>query len=190
MSIQKKITIYTLEMMDPAELRPATRKPDGAKIIQSEAPSPEFNRFLYTAVGGKWFWRDRLGWSYSRWLDYLSRTEHQTWVAYLDGTPAGYAELEKQHGGYVEIVYFGLLPQFIGRGLGGYLLTTVIEKAWAMDAVRVWVHTCTLDHPNALANYQARGLQIVSTDDFMVNLPDEPPGPWPGAYRTEHAVLI
>jgi GNAT superfamily N-acetyltransferase len=80
-------------------------------------------------------------------------------VAYFSGTPAGYFELEKDKGN-VEIAYFGLLPQFIGQGIGGYLLTRAVEQAWQMSAERVWVHTYTLDHPNALSNYQARGFRI------------------------------
>ena len=78
---------------------------------------------------------------------------------YLRGTPAGYFELDDQDGD-VEIAYFGLLPQFLGKGLGGGFLTAAVEKAWEMGAARVWVHTCSLDHPNALKNYQARGFQI------------------------------
>lgn len=80
-------------------------------------------------------------------------------MLYVKGAPAGYFELEFQDGN-VEIACFGLLPRFIGLGLGGHLLTEAISRAWQMEATRVWVHTCTLDHPNALANYQARGLRI------------------------------
>lgn len=81
----------------------------------------------------------------------------------------------------VEIAYFGLLPQFIGKGFGGHLLTRAVEQAWAMGARRVWVHTCTLDGPAALANYQARGFRIYKEVVSEETLPDQTPGPWPGA---------
>ena len=93
----------------------------------------------------------------------MDRPQLATWLAYLHGTPAGYFELETQPDDSVEIAYFGLLPQFIGQGIGGVLLTRAIESAWQMGAERVWVHTCSLDHPQALKNYQARGLQIFKT---------------------------
>jgi GNAT superfamily N-acetyltransferase len=86
----------------------------------------------------------------------------RTFVAYYDNSLAGYYELRRDDEGGVEIAYFGLLPEFIGRGLGGALLTSAIEEAWQMLSLvsRVWVHTCNLDHPAALANYQARGMAI------------------------------
>jgi GNAT superfamily N-acetyltransferase len=78
-------------------------------------------------------------------------------------------------------VHFGLLPGFIGRGLGGELLTAATSRAWEMGAGRVWVHTCTLDHPQALPNYRARGFHVFHTEEKLEELPDEPLQPWPGA---------
>jgi GNAT superfamily N-acetyltransferase len=100
------------------------------------------------------------------------------------GTPAGYAELERQGAGDVEIAYFGLIPAFIGQGLGGWLLSHVIERAWAMAATtRVWVHTCSLDGPHALANYKARGMVEFATTTHVMDISGPSPGPWPGAQR-------
>jgi GNAT superfamily N-acetyltransferase len=181
------VTTFYLQMLDPSELVPATRQPNGVEIRQAVVPSPELNRYLYCAVGGDWHWHARLEWTYSQWVEYLFRPEQETWIAYLRGTPAGYIELDKKTDGSVEIVYFGLLPQFIGRGIGGYFLTTGIRRAWEMGANRVWVHTCTLDHPKALANYEARGLKQYKQDEQVVVLPSEQPGPWPGAQRPLHA---
>jgi GNAT superfamily N-acetyltransferase len=180
----RTVTIFHLEMTDPAQLRPARYVPEDVGIRQAGVPSPEFNRFLYASVGGDWFWTERLGWTCDHWLTYLDRPELETWVVYGSGTPAGYVELERQPGANVEIAYFGLLPQFVGRGIGGYFLYKAIERAWQMEARRVWVHTCTLDHPNALANYQARGLRMFAKEDKLVVLPDAPLGPWPGARRS------
>ena len=178
-----RVIIYHLEIQDPGALRPAQRQHPDAEIRRVEIVCPEFNRFLYAAVGGEWHWHERLSWSYEQWTTYLERPQHETWVAYVRGTPAGYVELERHPSGSVEICYFGLLPQFIGHGLGGQLLTHAIRRGWEMGATRVWVHTCTLDHPSALRNYQARGLEIYREDEKMVMLPDSPPGPWPNAQR-------
>jgi GNAT superfamily N-acetyltransferase len=170
-------------MTDRSELRPARPGPLSFHLVRSEIPCPELNRFLYTAVGARWWWYSRLEWDYGRWWAYLDRPGLETWIAYVSGTPAGYFELERQEGDNVELAYFGLLPSFIGRGLGGPLLTAAITRAWDMGAKRVWVHTCTLDHPQALANYHARGFRIFRTEEKMEDLPGEPLQIWPGANR-------
>ena len=184
MTIMTRVIIYHLEMTDPANLRPSHRDHPDIKVQRAEVPSPEFNRFLYSAVGGHWHWHERLSWSYDRWMQWLDRPEQETWVAYVRGTPAGYIDLERQPEGNVEIAYFGLLPQFIGRGIGGYLLHFGIQRGWDMGASRVWVHTCSLDHPSALRNYQARGLRLFKEEERWVMLPDETPGPWPNAKQS------
>jgi GNAT superfamily N-acetyltransferase len=182
------VTTTYLEQTDPGDLRPA-RTPDAVDVVRAEIPSPELSRFLYTAVGGDWHWIDRLDWSYDRWLAYLERPGVETWVAWLSGTPAGYVELDPQDDGAVEIAYFGLLPAFVGRGLGGHLLTVGTARAWDLASrwprreptKRVWLHTCTLDGPQALANYQARGFSVYRTANHDEDVADAPPGPWPGA---------
>ena len=188
--LREVITRY-FQMTDPAQLRPARSACADFVIRQARSPSPELNRFLYTAVGGDWHWIDRLSWTYARWLDYLARPELETWVGYEGGTPAGYFELEAQSGQGtardVEIAYFGLLPLFIGRGLGGPLLTAAVKRAWEMGVSRVWLHTCTLDHSSAAGNYEARGFRLYKEETKLVDLPDESPGPWPGAGRARSA---
>ncbi len=180
------VTSY-LEMTDPSQLRPLRATGIDWQLIQASIPCPELNRFLYTAVGGDWYWIDRLPWTHEQWLAYLSRPGLETWVAYVGGTPAGYFELELQASTGVEIVYFGLLPQFVGRGLGGALLTAATERAWQLRPARVWLHTCTLDHPGALANYQARGFRLYKEEAHFEELPAETPGSWPGAQRPKAA---
>ena len=157
--MDSSVTTCYLEMTAPQDLRAAHSNNPELQVIQAQIPYPPFNRFLYEVVGKAWSWTDKLSWSEEQWSDYVCRPELQTWVAYLSGTPAGYFELEKQNES-VEIAYFGLLPQFIGQGIGGHLLTRAVEQAWQMQARRVWVHTCTLDHPSALSNYQARGFRL------------------------------
>ena len=176
----QSVTTWYLQQTDPAQLRCAKIPQPQPQILRAELPLPELNRFLYTAVGGDWHWIDRLSWSRARWLQQLDRPEVQTWVLYLQGTPAGYVELERKDDD-VEIAYFGLIPAFIGRGLGGHLLSVGIEKAWAMGARRVWVHTCSLDGEHALANYQARGMALYKTETAQKDVGPSP-GPWQGAH--------
>ncbi len=177
-----EVTTWYLEMLSPSQLRPAFSSNPNLVVIRAEIPCPELNRFLYTSVGGDWYWIDRLSWTKNRWLEYLNRREVQTWVAYLSGTPAGYVELVAQPGDNLEIAYFGLLRQFIGQRIGGHLLSVGIKQAWEMGAKRVWVHTCSLDGPYALANYLSRGFQIYKEQTSQQELPEKPIGPWAGAY--------
>ncbi|MEW9530001.1 GNAT family N-acetyltransferase [Microbispora sp. NPDC049125] len=185
------VTTWYLEQTSPADLRPAHRPGEPVDIVRAEVPSPEFGRFLYTAVGGDWQWTDRLPWTWRQWMDWLARPGAEIWVAWLRGTPAGYVELDAQEEGTVEIAYFGLLPYAIGRGLGGHLLSEGAARAWDLagrwpgrEATRrVWVHTCSLDGPAALANYRARGFRIYDEKRNAPGDEDEgaTPGPWPGA---------
>lgn len=167
-----------LEQRSPAEIRAAAQPGDSLDVVRVELPAPEFSRFLYATVGADWHWTDRLGWSRQDWADYLAQPMVETWVGWVRGTPAGYVELSGVSTGDVEIAYFGLLPGFLGRGLGGHLLTAGLRLAWELAgrwaepvAVnRVWVHTCTLDGPAALGNYQARGMMIYRTEDAEVEV--------------------
>jgi GNAT superfamily N-acetyltransferase len=100
-------------------------------------------------------------WTDAQWQAQVSQPNQRTWVAYQQGAVAGYYELLMSAAGDVEIQYFGLVAEFFGQGFGGALLTHALQSAWAWPGTqRVWVHTCTLDHPSALANYQARGLRL------------------------------
>jgi GNAT superfamily N-acetyltransferase len=180
--VEVEVTTWSLELRRPSELRPSAAPDLELSLLQAKRPSPELGRFLYTAVGGSWYWIDRLAWSSERWLEWLSRTGVETWVAYQEGTPVGYFELDGSSRSEVEIAYFGLLPDFIGKRLGGWLLTRAIERAWEMGPERVWVHTCSLDGPHALANYQARGMRVFKVETNVQQLPLEAPGPWPGGH--------
>lgn len=171
------LTTWYLETTDPRSLRPAREPRGDVRFVRVGVPSPAFNRFLYERVGGAWQWTDRLAWTERDWSAWTARPGLETWVLYLDGAPAGYTELEAQDGGAVEIVYFGLLPGFLGRGLGGHMLTLALERAWDLagrlagrePTRRVWLHTCSLDGEHALSNYRARGLSVYRTTQEQVD---------------------
>ncbi len=149
-----------LEMHSRDELRAKRCNDPRFRIDEATTPQWQFNRFLYCAVGDSWRWLEKRTWSEEQWRSYVETNRLRTFAAYYDGSPAGYYELRLDDEGGVQIEYLGLLPAFVGRGFGGALLTSALEQAWASNPARVWVHTCTLDHPAALSNYQARGMTV------------------------------
>ncbi|WP_079203973.1 GNAT family N-acetyltransferase [Pseudomonas sp. CC6-YY-74] len=155
---------YYLEMHSPEQLRPKPL-PAELHIVECRIKQFQFNRFLYQLVGEPWAWTDKLNWSDAQWRALVEQANHRTWVAYHQGAIAGYYELLRDAEGAVEILYFGLAEAFFGQGFGGPLLSHALQAAWLWpDTTRVWVHTCSLDHPSALANYRARGLQLYRED--------------------------
>jgi GNAT superfamily N-acetyltransferase len=176
------VTTTYLAISDLTAIVAAKPPPPETVLHHAELPSPEVGRFFYTAVGGDWFWRDRLEWTWGAWFEHLDRSGRELWYATLRGTPAGYFELDATSPPDVEVTTLGLLPAFIGKGIGGWLLEQSLRRGLALGP-RVWLHTCTLDHPGALANYRARGLVPFRVESHQTDLSGEPPGPWPGASR-------
>src|SRR6266540_1379638 len=158
------VTTY-LEMRAPEQLRPKRCADVRVQVREQKEPNWRFNRDLYFAVGEQWHWIDKRPWTDEHCKEYASALELLTFGAYYDNVLAGYYELRQDDEGGVEIAYFGLLPEFVGRGLGGALLTSAIEEGWRMSPKRVWVHTCNRDHPKALANYQARGMIVYKVEE-------------------------
>jgi len=151
--------VWYLEMLSNNEFKP-TKLPTDVKVVKQKIASASLSRYFYIKVGEKWHWTDRLKWSIEDWSEWVNSDSTSTWILLVKDTPAGYFELSTQAND-VEIAYFGLLPIFIGKGLGGGFLSTAIEKAWELNKKRIWVHTCSLDHPNALKNYKDRGFSII-----------------------------
>jgi GNAT superfamily N-acetyltransferase len=145
-------------MTTRGDLKPRDASDPRFEIREATVPQWQVNRFLYSYVGEPWGWSDKRVWPDERWQRYVDM-DLRTWLSLYDGSIAGYFELHRANG-EVEISYFGLTPEFIGRGYGGVLLTRALEEAWNWNATRVWVHTCTLDHPAALRNYEARGMRV------------------------------
>lgn len=175
------VIITHLELAE-ADFRPKRSDRRDVSFSHVEPPIPELNRFFYTAVGGQWFWLDRRPWTLAKWTDHLADSRKiETWILAAAGVPAGYVELDRRDDRVVEIAYLGLLSAFIGSGLGAHLLTCACERAFAMGADKVLLNTCTLDHPKARANYEARGFRAVRTEVKRKEIPESPPGPWDGA---------
>ena len=160
--MSESVTIWYLEQSQREQWQPVP-DPGGIDVREARVRQYRVNRFLYELVGAPWGWTDKLPWTDVQWRDYAERDTLRTWIATVDGSPAGYFELERRNDNSVELCYFGLAEAFIGRGFGGYLLSRAIEEAWNWDAASVTVNTCSLDHPGALKNYQARGFEIVRT---------------------------
>ena len=129
----------------------------------------QLNKFFYKNVGRKHKWIDRLVWTETQWIDYVSSEKIETYIFKHKDDLVGFFELishiEKQE---VEIAYFGLLEEFQNKKLGSYLLSQAIQKSFKENTNRVWVHTCSLDHKNALNNYIARGMKIFKSETIRI----------------------
>ena len=161
-------TTYWLEMNSEAAFRPSATD-SRLQVCHVELPCPEFNWFLHQAVGGHYRWGGREAWGAAEWQEFVDRTEVETHVGYIRSTPAGYFELEKQDDQSIRVLCFGLLPQFIGQGLGGPLLTEAVSRCWQLGATRIWLTTCSHDHPHALSNYLARGFRQFDQTQSALN---------------------
>ena len=129
----------------------------------------QLNKFFYKNIGKKHKWTDRLVWTEAQWIDYVSSKKVRTYILKYQNNLAGFFELifhsnEKE----VEIAYFGLLEEFQNKKLGSYLLSQAIKKSFNSKTNRVWVHTCSLDHKNALKNYIARGMKIFKSETILI----------------------
>ena len=161
-----------LELQTREQLRAAPVPDASVRFVRRDRITPQHYRRLYAAVGHRWHWRDRDAWSDEMLAAHLARSEIAVWECLVGAESAGYFELEHS-GDSVEIAYFGLAPDFIGRGLGKAMLTRAVQEAFALGPVRVWLHTCTLDSPRALPNYLARGFTPTRRERYVAELTDD-----------------
>jgi len=159
-----------LEMTAPDELVAEGSAGRDVRLERVHDCPWHFYRYLYVEVGHQYNWKDRLVWTEAQFREHLAGPS-AIWLLSVRGAPAGYFELHRQDDGSIEIAYFGLLPEFVGHGLGKFLLTRAVEEAWAMRPSRVWLHTCTLDHPGALPNYLKRGFRRVREETYQATVP-------------------
>ena len=133
-------------------------------------PDFQLNKFFYKQIGKKHRWVDRLIWNENQWIRYINNSNVKTYILQDGNNLAGYFEqIFDQKKLEYEIAYFGILQDYVGKRLGGYLLSEAIKKSFLMGANRVWVHTCSLDHKHALKNYLSRGMKIFKSEILNIN---------------------
>ena len=167
------ITTTYLQMFARPGREPGPR-PEGTEVKRAIQPTISFYRYLYNTVGDDYLWFLRREISDKSLAAIIHDPAVAIYILYLRAVPAGYAELDMRsldHNGDIELAYFGLIPEYIGRGLGGYFLRWTIHRAWDHNPQRLFVHTNNLDHPNALPNYQKQGFEIY---DRQVNVVQDP----------------
>tara|TARA_B100000795_G_scaffold118063_1_gene87843 strand:+ start:162 stop:665 length:504 start_codon:yes stop_codon:yes gene_type:complete len=163
--VTEKIYRSYLEIESLGELK-EVKKPSQNYLVELADPKDfQLNKFFYKNIGKNCQWVDRLVWTDIKWIDYISNNQLFTYMIKDKSEMAGYFELlyNKQNK-EAEIAYFGILEEYYGKKLGGYLLCEAIKNSFILGAKRVWVHTCSLDHENALKNYLARGMTIFKTE--------------------------
>lgn len=163
------VTRTYLELSAPdALVRGDTVPAAGVEVARIQPVMPALFRELYSRVGAAYRWRDRDAWTDQEIARRFSGDAVSLWHLTVGGERAGFYELERHEDGSIEIVLFGLVPGFSGRGLGRWMLVDAVDRAWGMGATRVWLHTCTLDSPAALPNYLARGFRPYRTEHYEV----------------------
>ncbi|NUQ63564.1 MAG: GNAT family N-acetyltransferase [Pirellulales bacterium] len=153
------VTVYYLEMRNPVQrLAPAPR--DGLTVLHARTPTVAYYRFLYNAVGKDYHWLSRRKLSDAELAAVIGDPRNEVHVLHVNGSPAGFAELDRRQPDEIELVQFGLMAEFIGQGLGKWFLQWTIDKAWSYQSRRLWLHTCTLDHRAALPLYTKAGFVL------------------------------
>ena len=161
----KEVKRSYLEINSLYELKESTQPSKDYSLDLCEPNDFQLNKFFYKNIGENHMWVDRLIWTENQWIDYVSNKDVKTYIFKYKNDLAGYFELifhvEKNE---VEIAYFGILKEYQNKKLGSYLLSEAIKKSFIKNINRVWVHTCSLDHKNALNNYISRGMKIFKTE--------------------------
>ena len=154
-----EVTVFYLEMLGPSHGSvPAPR--DGLTVLHVESPTVAFYRTLYNSVGRAFHWLSRRKLSDDELAAVLGDPGNELHLLQVAGTPAGFAELDRRQPDEIELVQFGLMPDFIGQGLGTFFLQWTIDRACSFLPRRFWLHTCALDHPAAISNYRKAGFEV------------------------------
>ncbi len=158
-----------LEINSIKDLKETNQSFDDFSIVLIDPINFQLNKFFYKNIGKKHRWVDRLIWSEQQWIDYVSNSKVKTYVLKKKDDLVGFFELifhlENKE---VEIAYFGILEEYQNKKLGSFLLSEAIKKSFNENINRVWLHTCSLDHENALKNYLARGMKIFKSEIFKI----------------------
>ena len=168
--MERTIDRFYLHLLSARDLKKSNCKKINIDILLKKKPTIDLCKFFYKEVGRDFFWRDRLKWSNQDWLDYVNNDFFKLYILKYNNRLAGYYELlYDPKTNSMEIPYFGIFKEFYGKKIGGYLLTDALSTSFKQNITKVWVHTCTLDHPNALKNYLARGMKIFKTEKIFFN---------------------
>jgi len=168
--MERTIDRFYLHLLSVTDLNRSNCKELNLEVQLEKKPTIDLCKFFYKEVGKNFFWRDRLKWSDQDWLDYINSNLFKLYVLKHNNKLAGYYELlYEPKTNSMEIPYFGIFKEFYGKKIGGYLLTEALSTSFKQKITKVWVHTCTLDHPNALKNYLARGMKIFKTEKIFFN---------------------
>ena len=166
----KKIFRNFLEIKPHEDFKEVKKPSENYSVNLVNPKDFQLNKFFYKNIGKNHNWVDRLVWSDQKWIKYISNENLFTYVLKDKIEIAGYFELIFHHDTKeMEIAYLGILDEYYGKKLGGYLLSEAIKKSFLMNSSRVWVHTCSLDHKNALKNYLARGMKIFKSETLNKN---------------------
>tara|TARA_B100000482_G_C12502179_1_gene257054 strand:+ start:66 stop:569 length:504 start_codon:yes stop_codon:yes gene_type:complete len=167
--VTKEVKRSYLEINSLYELKESTQPSKDFSVDLSETNDFQLNKFFYKNIGENHMWVDRLIWTENQWIEYVSNKDVKTYIFKYKNDLAGYFELifhvEKNE---VEIAYFGILKEYQNKKLGSYLLSEAIKKSFIKNVNRVWVHTCSLDHKNALNNYISRGMKVFKTEKVLI----------------------
>ena len=167
--MSNKIQRNYLEIKSLTDLKISSSIPEGYEVQIIKPANFQLNKFFYKNVGKKHHWVDRLIWKEKEWIQYVSDERVKTYVLKKNEDMAGYFELiihkDKKE---VEIAYLGLLEEYQNKKLGSHLLSSAIKNSFEFNPRRVWVHTCSLDHKNALSNYVARGMKIFKKETITI----------------------
>ena len=167
--MNKEVKRNYLEINSLKNLNEVKEPSDNYTLNLLEPINFQLNKFFYKNIGKKHFWNDRLSWSHKEWIRYVSDKKVKTYVLKRNSDFVGYFELIiHEDKNEVEIAYLGLLEEYQNQKLGSYLLSSAIKNSFLSKPKRVWVHTCSLDHQNALINYKARGMRIFKKETITV----------------------
>jgi len=164
-------TVTFLEMRE-RPTNPSPPVPVGKiAILRADPPTVPYYRFLYNTVGKRWLWWERRVMGDEALGEIIGDPAVEIFTLLVSGVPAGFCELDGRTKGEVEVAYFGLMDEFLGKGLGRYFLHWTVDQAWQREPERVWVHTCTLDHPAALSTYQKAGFEVYRRETEIIRNP-------------------
>ena len=167
--MKKEIKRNYLEIKSLNELADVSKSSDVCSINLLDPPNFQLNKFFYKNIGKDHHWVDRLVWSEKEWINYVCNEKVSTYILKKEEDVCGYFELifHKDKNEF-EIAYFGLLKEYHNKKLGSFLLSFAIKKCFEKKINRVWVHTCSLDHDNALKNYLLRGMKIYKRETVFI----------------------